>query len=184
MAKFCYLLECVCFHMKHFLQVMQQKKLIHETLAKYGISAGGKEICGTTFEPKYDKGKVKCNNYDAGTGTYANNYWSPKDRLCKSCPVGTILNKTTFQSCNNITCPEGTRRVDVENGKCPKGMDLFDPDNGICPEGYELVAPEQNICPTGSKAIKVVDGKCPEGYMLKEVAEVSCPYGFELFKQN
>ena len=31
------------------------KKLIHEKLAKYGISAGGKEVCATGHEPEYNK---------------------------------------------------------------------------------------------------------------------------------
>ena len=53
---------------KEFSASEATKKLIHETLAKYGISAGGKEVCGTTLEPKNDNGKVRCNTIDATTG--------------------------------------------------------------------------------------------------------------------
>ena len=145
------------------------KKLIHETLAKYGISAGGKEVCGTTLEPKYDNGKVRCNSIDARTAMKANNYWSPSDRLCKSCPVGTILNKTTFQSCNQVVCPEGTTGIKVSGRNCPAGMDLFAPNKGICPEGYELK--------------KITNGKCPDGMELIDLRS-SCPSGYEMFKQS
>ncbi len=147
------------------------KKLIHETLAKYGISAGGKEVCGRSDEPICDKlgCKVKCNRVDATTGLKANNYWSPKDRLCKSCPLGTVLNKQTFQTCNQVVCPEGTTGIKVSGGKCPAGMDLFAPSKGICPEGYELK--------------KITNGKCPDGFELIDLRS-NCPSGFEMFKQS
>ncbi len=141
------------------------KKLIHETLSKYGISAGGKEVCGGDEEPICNEPgcKVKCNRYGA------NNFWSPSDRLCKSCPVGTILNKTTFQSCNQIVCPDGTTGIKVIGGNCPDGMDLFAPSKGICPEGYELK--------------KITNGKCPDGMELIDLRN-NCPSGYEMFKQS
>ncbi len=130
------------------------KKLIHETLAKYGISAGGKEVCGTPLEPKYDNGIIKCNSYKAN-GYRANNYWVPSDRLCKHCPIGTILNKQTFQSCNEI--------------ECENDLALLLPKNGKCPEGYEL--------------IKITNGKCPDGYELVDLTE-NCPEGYEKFNNK
>ena len=147
------------------------KKLIHDVLAKYGISAGGKEVCGTPLEPQYNKttGKVSCNSYDNTTRMNANNYWSPKDRLCKECPLGTLLNKTTYQSCNQVICPEGTIGTKVSDGKCPEGMELFAPSKGICPEGYELK--------------KITNGKCPDGMELIDLRS-NCPSGYEMFKQS
>ena len=144
------------------------KKLIHEVLAKYGISAGGKSDCNTDKEPYYDKntGIVRC--FD-NNGYHENNYWSPIDRLCKSCPIGTIVNKQNPQSCKQINCPSGTVGIKVTNGNCPAGMDLFAPSKGICPEGYELK--------------KIINGKCPAGMELIDLRS-SCPSGYEMFKQS
>ncbi len=68
--------------------VANTKQMIHEVLAKYGISAGGKEICGKGKEPDYDKqtGIVKCKNDKQGDD---NNCWDASSRLCKECPDGT-----------------------------------------------------------------------------------------------
>ncbi len=160
------LFASVClFSHKAFSASPETLELIHKTLAKYGISAGGKEVCGKDTEPICNEPgcKVKCNRYGA------NNYWSPSDRLCKSCPVGTILNKTTFQSCNQVVCPDGTTGIKVSGGNCPAGMDLFAPSKGICPEGYELK--------------KITNGKCPDGMELIDLRN-SCPAGYEMFKQS
>ena len=161
------------------------KKLIHEVLAKYGISAGGKELCDTPFEPKYDTatGVVRCNSYDNTTRMNANNYWSPKDRLCKECPLGTLLNKTTFQSCNQVICPEGTIGTKVSDGKCPEGMELFAPNEGVCPAGMELVSPSKKTCPEGYELKKITNGQCPDGFELIDLRK-SCPSGYEIFKQS
>ena len=159
------------------------KKLIHEVLAKYGISSGGKEVCGTPFEPQYEDGVIKCNSYDNTTRMNANNYWSPSERLCKECPLGTLLNKTNYQTCNQVVCPEGTIGVTVRGGKCPEGMELFAPSEGICPEGMELVSPSKGICPEGYELIKITNGKCPDGMELIDLRS-SCPLGFEMFKQS
>ena len=130
------------------------KKLIHDVLAKYGISAGGKSDCNTDKEPYYDKktGIVRC--FD-NNGYYENNYWSPKDRLCKHCPYGTIVNKQNPQTCNEI--------------KCQNDMELMLPENKKCPEGFEL--------------IKITNGKCPDGYELVDLSS-NCPDGYEQFKNK
>ena len=163
--KYAVLVSLLLYKSGSFAASEATKKLIHETLAKYGISAGGKEICGGDEEPICNEPgcKVKCNRYGA------NNFWSPSDRLCKSCPVGTILNKTTFQTCNQIVCPEGTTGIKVSGGNCPTGMDLFAPSKGICPDGYELK--------------KITNGKCPDGMELIDLRK-SCPSGYEMFKQS
>ena len=136
------------------------KQMINNVLAKYGISAGGKKVCGTDEEPEYDinTGIVRCNKErsKADNTTYKpNNYWVPSERLCKPCPYGTILNKNTYQSCNQIQCQDG--------------MQLVVPQNKTCPEGYELV--------------KITNKKCPEGFELVELNE-RCPEGYERYKNQ
>ena len=167
-VKYTFLLGLFLYNFEIFSASEATKKLIHEVLAKYGISAGGKMVCDTPFEPKYDNGIVRCNGIKEN-GLKANNYWSPSERLCKECPLGTILNKITYQSCNQINCPAGTIGIKVTNGNCPVGMDLFAPSKGICPEGYELK--------------KITNGKCPEGMELIDLRS-SCPSGYEMFKQS
>ena len=160
------LFAAVClFSCNTFSASEATKQLIHEVLAKYGISAGGKEVCGKDTEPICDSKDcvVKCNRYNT------NNYWSPSERLCKECPLGTILNKINYQSCKQINCPSGTVGITVRGGNCPAGMDLFAPSKGICPEGYELK--------------KITNGKCPDGMELIDLRS-SCPSGFEMFKQS
>ena len=99
------------------------RRLIHETLAKYGISAGGKRVCGTDEEPFYDEsiGKVKCYNNNK---YFENNCWDAESRLCKTCPFGKVVSKTDFTTCRQIICPEGYKLVEVINGECPNGFEL------------------------------------------------------------
>ena len=98
------------------------KQLINRTLAKYGISSGGKEICGTDEEPKYDEdtGKVRCYDND---GYYRQNCWDSNSRLCKSCHYGFVVNKNNHNYCHQIVCPTGFRLVKVQNSQsCPNGF--------------------------------------------------------------
>ena len=111
------------------------KKLIHETLAKYGISAGGKEICGKATEPYYNKttGKVDCYN----NKYKENNCWDKDSRLCKRCPDGTILNKNDYISCNKIVCPDGWKLIEVKDDKCPTGFKRLDITRDSCPANFK-----------------------------------------------
>ncbi len=99
------------------------KRLIQETLAKYGISAGGKEVCGTGREPEYNKqtGIVKCKNIFDGD---SNNCWDASSRLCKECPYKTIVSQRDHITCRQIICPEGFELVKVVNGNCPADFEL------------------------------------------------------------
>ncbi len=154
-SKFFLVIGCCMFSYETFAASETTKQLINKTLAKYGISAGGKDVCQTDKEPEYNEntGIVKCNREI--NGVKSNNYWVPNERLCKECPYGTILNKNTYQSCDEI--------------KCQYGMEPALPQNKTCPEGYELV--------------KITDKKCPEGFELVELNE-KCPEGYERFKNN
>ncbi len=98
------------------------KDLINKTLAKYGISAGGKEICGKGKEPDYDEdtGIVKCKNDKQGDD---NNCWDAGSRLCKECPDGTIVSKQDHITCRQIVCPEGYELIEVKNETCPEGFE-------------------------------------------------------------
>ena len=98
------------------------RRLIHETLAKYGISSGGKEVCGKGKEPEYNKdtGIVKCKNDD---GYYRQNCWDAESRSCKPCPNGFVVNKNNHNYCHQIICPRGFRLVKVQNNQsCPSGF--------------------------------------------------------------
>ncbi len=98
------------------------KELINKTLAKYGISAGGKKDCGTGKEPDYneDTGIVKCKNDKQGDD---NNCWDAGSRLCKKCPDGTIVSKQDHITCRQIVCPEGYELIEVKDGLCPEGFE-------------------------------------------------------------
>ena len=97
------------------------KRLIQKTLAKYGISSGGKEVCGTGREPDYNNGNVKCKNDQQGD---SNNCWDASSRLCKTCPYKTIVSQRDFITCRQIICPDGYELVEVKNGECPDGFEL------------------------------------------------------------
>ena len=112
------------------------KKLIHETLAKYGISSGGKEVCGTGREPEYNKqtGIVKCKNNAAGD---SNNCWDASSRVCKSCPYATVVSQIDFMNCYKIVCPTGWKLIEVMDGKCPKGFKKQKLKNNSCDKGFK-----------------------------------------------
>ncbi len=99
------------------------KDLINKTLAKYGISAGGKEICGKGKEPDYDEqtGIVKCKNDKLGDD---NNCWDKNNRLCKECPAETIVSKQDHTTCRQIVCPEGYELIEVKDETCPEGFEM------------------------------------------------------------
>ena len=99
------------------------KQLINRTLAKYGISAGGKEICGTGRDTEYNKstGVVKCKNDADGD---SNNCWDKDSRLCKECPKGKVVSQRDYTTCRELKCPEGYELVEVKNGVCPNGFEL------------------------------------------------------------
>ena len=99
------------------------KRLIHETLAKYGISSGGKEICGTGRDTDYDQqtGIVKCKNNADGD---SNNCWDASSRLCKECPVGTIVSSKDHITCRQIVCPDGFELKEIINNECPDGFEI------------------------------------------------------------
>ena len=108
------------------------KKLIHETLAKYGISSGGKEVCGTGRDTDYDQQTriVKCKNNADGD---SNNCWDASSRLCKECPYTTVVSPRDHVSCRQIICPEGFELVKVVNGKCPNDFELKSVAVNSCP---------------------------------------------------
>ncbi len=118
------------------------KQIINQILAKYGISAGGKEICGQGKEPEYNKdtGIVKCKNDKQGD---TNNCWDTNSRLCKECPNGTVVSQKDFITCRQIICPKGFKLVDVKNGKCPKGFKKYEIKNHFCEIGFKSYT-EQN----------------------------------------
>ena len=62
--------------------------------------------------------------------------WVPSERLCKACPYGTILNKNTYQSCNEIKCQDSVELAISQNKKCPDAFKLVKL-NEKFPEGYE-----------------------------------------------
>ena len=99
------------------------KKLIHEVLAKYGISAGGKEVCDTGRDTDYDPqtGIVKCKNNSPGD---SNNCWDASSRLCKECPSGTIVSSSDHITCRQIVCPEGYELKEIINNECPEGFEI------------------------------------------------------------
>ena len=113
----------ILFSHKTFSASEATKKLIHDTLAKYGISSGGKEVCGTGREPEYNKqtGIVKCKNTFDGD---SNNCWDASSRLCKECPYTTVVSPRDHVSCRQIICPEGFELVKVVNGNCPADFEL------------------------------------------------------------
>ena len=98
------------------------KQMINNVLAKYGISSGGKRVCGTDEEPKYDKntGIVRCYNND---GYYRQNCWDANSRSCKPCPLGYVVNKYNHIYCHKIVCPTGFKLVKVQDkDSCPNGF--------------------------------------------------------------
>ena len=150
--KFICLIGLLLYESRSFGANDATKQLINKTLAKYGIGAGGKKDCNTDKEPFYDKdtGVVRC--YD-NNGYKKNNYWSPTDRLCKECPYGTILNKNTYQSCNDIKCQDGLELSLPNNKKCPEGYELIKVTNGNCPDGFDLIHLNEK-CPDGYERLK------------------------------
>ncbi len=122
---------CLFSH-KVFSASEATKRLIHEALAKYGISAGGKEVCGTGREPEYNKqtGIVKCKNNAVGD---SNNCWNASSRLCKECPYTTVVSPRDHITCRQIICPEGFELVKVENGNCPADFELKSVSANSCP---------------------------------------------------
>ena len=106
------------------------KKLIHETLAKYGISAGGKEVCGTGRDTDYNNGNIKCKNTFDGD---SNNCWDASSRLCKECPYTTVVSPRDHITCRQIICPEGFELVKVVNGNCPADFELKSVAVNSCP---------------------------------------------------
>ena len=99
------------------------KQMINNVLAKYGISSGGKEVCGKGKEPEYNKdtGIVKCKNDSVDDN---NNCWDATSRLCKECPNGTIVSGIDYVTCKQIVCPEGYELVEIKNNECPEGFEL------------------------------------------------------------
>ena len=118
-----FLVTGFCLLCKTSVFATDTKQMIHNILAKYGISAGGKEVCGHDKEPFYDTntGKVRCynnNNY------FENNCWDASSRLCKECPFGKVVSKIDFTTCRQIVCPEGYELVEVKDGVCPEGFEI------------------------------------------------------------
>ena len=111
------------------------KQLINKSLAKYGISAGGKEICGTGRDTEYNEntGVVKCKNTYQGD---SNNCWDKDSRLCKECPSGTVVSQRDYITCRQLKCPKGWKLVKVIDGKCPKGFKKKDVNNS-CLNGFK-----------------------------------------------
>ena len=111
------------------------RRLIHETLAKYGISSGGKSICGTGKEAEYNKdtGIVKCKNDSVDDN---NNCWDKESRLCKECPNGTVVSQKDYISCKKIECPEGYDLIEVKNRVCPEGFELKEFNNSCDADTY------------------------------------------------
>ncbi len=117
-----FLVTGFCLLYKTSVFASNTKQMINQVLAKYGISAGGKEVCGHDKEPFYDTntGKVRCynnNNY------FENNCWDASSRLCKECPFGKVVSKIDFTTCRQIVCPEGYELIEVKDETCPEGFE-------------------------------------------------------------
>ena len=132
--KYAILLGLLLYKSGSFGASESTKKLIHETLAKYGISAGGKEVCGKGKEPlcEHENCVVKCRNNDPWGGD-SNNCWDASSRLCKECPYTTVVSPRDHVSCRQIICPEGFELVKVVNGQCPNGFELKSVAVNSCP---------------------------------------------------
>ena len=117
-----FLVTGFCLFYKTSVFASNTKQMINEILAKYGISAGGKEICGQGKEPDYDEdtGIVKCKNDKQGDD---NNCWDASSRLCKECPDGTIVSKQDHITCRQVVCPEGYELIEVKDETCPEGFE-------------------------------------------------------------
>ena len=136
-SKFLLFLGFILLSFEVFSASEATKKLIHDVLAKYGISAGGKEVCGRGKEPDYNQqtGVVKCKNEIADpfyTGD-TNNCWDKESRLCKTCPYTTVVSQNDHITCRKIICPEGYELVEVKNGNCPEGFELKQFSKNSCP---------------------------------------------------
>ena len=131
-SKFLLFAGVLLFSCNAFSASEATKKLIHETLAKYGISAGGKAICDTGRDTDYNQqtGVVKCKNNADGD---SNNCWDKESRLCKECPYTTVVSQNDHITCRKIICPEGYELVEVKNGNCPEGFELKQVAKNSCP---------------------------------------------------
>ncbi len=134
-SKFFLIISCCIFSCESFAASETTKQLINKTLAKYGISAGGKEICGQGKEPDYDEqtGVVKCKNDKQGDD---NNCWDAASRLCKECPDGTIVSKQDNVTCRQIICPEGYELIEVKDETCPEGFEMQEFNENNCGSDY------------------------------------------------
>ena len=158
-VKYTFLLGLFLYNFETFSASEATKKLIHEVLAKYGISAGGKEVCGKGKEPDYNKqtGVVKCKNEIADpfyTGD-TNNCWDKESRLCKECPYTTVVSQNDHITCRQSICPEGYELVEVKNGNCPEGFELKQFSKNSCPSNdfdpYTEIQATNNYSTTETK---------------------------------
>ena len=132
--KYIYLIGVLLIN-SNFVAATDTKQMIHNVLAKYGISAGGKKDCNTGKDTDYNEqtGVVKCKNDKLGDD---NNCWDKDSRLCKECPNGTIVSKQDHITCRQIVCPEGYELIEIQNNECPDGFEIKEFNENNCDSDY------------------------------------------------